>query len=177
MTQHIYDAEGRHVDDGHVYTMRVFSGRHVDPMHVRVEDVDIRDIAHALARQCRFNGHCAGYLSVARHCIDVSHRLEHLGPLVALQGLLHDAAETWLGDMTRPMKHSGAFAAYFVAEEIAERSVADVYDLPYPWPDAVKDADNASVVDELENLWDNPGSPTQDEYAFLDRFRELRIRL
>lgn len=35
-----------------------YTGIHFYPMDPRPEEVCIEDIAHALALQCRFNGHC-----------------------------------------------------------------------------------------------------------------------
>jgi len=60
-----------------------------------------QDIAHALARLCRFNGHTREHYSVAQHSLLVAELVpaEH-----KLQALLHDATEAYVGDMTRPLK-------------------------------------------------------------------------
>ncbi len=158
--------------------MRTYTGRRVDPMNVQPEDIAIEDIAHSLARQCRFNGHCAGYLSVARHCVDVSWRLSNAnagthGLVLARWGLLHDAAETYMGDLSRPMKHSGQFETFLAAEVTAERAVARAFNLPYPMPPEVKDADTASVLQELDVLWAHESTPAEDEHWFRRRFFDL----
>lgn len=174
MSESEYNERGMRKDDKPgVMTMRTYTGKHVDPMNVTVDDIDIIDIAHALSRQCRFNGHCHGYLSVARHCVEVSHRLEYAGKAMALCGLLHDAAETYIGDLIRPLKYNSCFDAYFEAEERIERVIAEKFGLAYPMPDEVKDADNASVIRELEELWEYVGNPVTDARDFLDRFMEL----
>lgn len=67
----------------------------------RVEDVQAFDIAHGLAMKCRWAGHTSVYYSVAEHSVRVSMRC---APDDALAGLLHDAAESYLGDVSSPLK-------------------------------------------------------------------------
>ncbi|MDH1055274.1 phosphohydrolase [Aquipseudomonas alcaligenes] len=70
------------------------------------EMVDIKHLAQALGNVCRFNGHCKHHYSVAQHSILVSSIVEWEGgsPEEALQGLLHDAEEAYIADLTRPLK-------------------------------------------------------------------------
>jgi hypothetical protein len=42
------------------------------PWRSSPEDVDIRDIAHATAMQCRYNGHVTKFYSVAEHMVHIS---------------------------------------------------------------------------------------------------------
>lgn len=78
------------------------SGKTVHPLDLRPGDIDITDIARSLANQCRFLGHLPGHYSVAQHSVLVS---RIVNPANALHGLLHDAAEAYLGDVIRPYKH------------------------------------------------------------------------
>jgi len=66
---------------------------------------DIDEIAQALANTCRFGGHVEFY-SVAEHCVRVASWLKDHGysERVQLIGLLHDAVETYIGDIPRPIK-------------------------------------------------------------------------
>lgn len=57
---------------------RTFSGRYVWPLDPLVEDIDLIDIAHALARMNRFCGHTTLPYSVADHAVRVSRLVERL---------------------------------------------------------------------------------------------------
>lgn len=61
---------------------------------------DIESIASALSHINRFNGHVGAY-SVAQHCTLVALELPRE---LRLPGLLHDASEAYLGDVTSPLK-------------------------------------------------------------------------
>ena len=76
--------------------------------------LNIRDIAGALSKICRFGGHGRHFYSVAEHCINVAHCTYALkgDPLA---GLLHDAQEAYVGDMVTPLK--GLLPGYQAIED------------------------------------------------------------
>lgn len=78
------------------------SGRRFPLDTPRPEDVDPADLAHALAHLCRFGGHTRVHYSVAQHSILVSTLVP---PAFAVAGLLHDAAEAYVGDCVGPLAH------------------------------------------------------------------------
>ena len=73
----------------------------VDLENPEISMIDIRDIAHNLAGINRFVGGTVRPYSVAHHSLMVSYRVE---PCYALEGLLHDASEAYLGDVSGPLK-------------------------------------------------------------------------
>lgn len=99
--------------------LQTYTGRIVNPLDLKTEDIDIRDIAHALACINRFNGHARQPISVAQHSVFVS----ELCPSARLQALLHDASEAYLGDVTRWLKKTPEFAAYRLAEQRAQEVI------------------------------------------------------
>ena len=77
-----------------------------DPAKPEWQDIEIEDIAHALSYITRANGHFNVFFSVARHSINCAAEAKLRGhsARVQLLCLLHDAAEAYIGDMTRPLK-------------------------------------------------------------------------
>ena len=76
------------------------------PLDPRPEEIRIEDIAHSLALQCRFAGHCREFYSVAEHSVRGAQALRSIGATVAMQAafLLHDASEAYAVDLPRPIK-------------------------------------------------------------------------
>jgi hypothetical protein len=70
-------------------------------------DIDV--IGKSLSNICRFGGH-VNFYSVAEHSVRVADWLrKEAGTRVVLMGLLHDATEAYIGDITRPLKHTLQF--------------------------------------------------------------------
>lgn len=87
-------------------TMNTYTGRKFDPMTIRPENIDGRDIAHALSMICRGNGHLRRFYSVAQHSLNCAGEAEarRLGQRIVLACLLHDASEAYIADIIRPVK-------------------------------------------------------------------------
>jgi hypothetical protein len=131
-----------------------FTGRKVNPLDIRPEDVHIDDIAHALACINRFGGHALYPMSVALHSMYVAWLVKekgHPSPVV-LQGLLHDAAEAYVGDMTKWMKEVPEMQPFRDAEARAHRSIMQVHLLPEELHPSVIEADRLMVRYEAEKL-------------------------
>lgn len=89
--------------------MTTFTGKVVNPFDPKPELICIEDIAHHLAIVNRFVGATFFPISVAYHSFVASllSDREH-----ALQALLHDASEAYLGDVNKWIKESPEFARY-----------------------------------------------------------------
>jgi hypothetical protein len=132
------------------YFQHTYGGRKFFPCDPRPEEIYIEDIAHALSNQCRFNGHTIGFYSVAEHCWHCSFEVPEED---ALEALLHDAAEAYLGDLIRPLKLLPELgSAYLKLEEGVETVIADKFNLKYPWPESVKRADEAVITAEMDQV-------------------------
>lgn len=68
----------------------------------RPDQIDIEDIAHHLAYQCRYAGACNHFYSIAEHSIYVA---KHALKMHRIYYLLHDAHEYLYQDITKPLKN------------------------------------------------------------------------
>lgn len=139
--------------------IQTFTGKQFWPLDPRPEDFDVQDIAHALANLCRFGGHSLVFYSVAQHSCHVA----NLCPDgYELEGLMHDAAEAYLVDVPRPIKHGGGFERYLEIEQEIERALALRFSLSYPadaWPPAVKHADDIALATEKRDVMASEPAP------------------
>lgn len=158
-----------------------------DFQHPEEATFGIYDIAHALSNTCRFAGHCREFYSVAQHSVLVSHIVP---PEDAMAGLLHDAAEAFLGDVTMPLKQ--LLPDYRALEKRVEAVVFARFGLPPVLPPSVKAADMEALATEDRDLmpphgdtWPclrgvaplsdhvHPLLPYYSRQLFINRYREL----
>lgn len=126
------------------------SGKIVDLDNLRVNDIDIEDIAHSLSMICRFNGHTSEFYSVAQHSILVA----LISPDdLKLDGLLHDATEMLIGDIIRPIKH--LFKDYIALENRLWSTIASRYGLNDPMDPRIDFADKTALKAELKRFMPN----------------------
>ena len=168
--------------------IQTYSGGQVWPLDPRPEEIFIEDIAHALAHQCRFSGHCEEFYSVAQHSVLVS---EQLHGVEALWGLLHDASEAYLVDLPRPLKRFGEIGRlYKEAETKLMKAICIRFGLPEEEPEGVRYFDNALLTTEQRDLMKKPPQawsettpplsgkiypvpPSVAEWKFMERFWKL----
>jgi hypothetical protein len=123
------------------------TGKHFVYADPRPEMIDIRDIARALSREARFNGHASGFYSVAQHSIMVSNIVPEE---YALEALLHDASEAYLKDIPRPLK--ALLPDYKAIEARVDAVVREKFGLPKQKSRIVKNADLVLLATERRDL-------------------------
>lgn len=175
-------------------TIRTSTGKTFNVIAPRPEDVDITDItdiAHALSLTCRFSGQCREFYSVAQHSVLVSRLVP---PGLALAGLLHDAHEAYLADLSRPVKQAMPVEVAVWWAQVVHRldvAIGSKFGLLHGWENdrGLRYADDLACAAEGRDLmtgWDNRGLPDPKDVpviqpwphgiiasAFLTRFEEL----
>lgn len=155
-------------------------------------NINIDDIAHQLSNLCRFNGATTTHYSVAQHSVLVSRIVP---PYLALAGLMHDAAEAYIGDLPSPLK--ALLPDYQDIENNILQTIFEKVGLTFPYHNEVKRADLVALATEARDLlnpvgeekqWDSlsgispceisitPMTPAEAEAAFRARYFELQAQ-
>ena len=164
-----------------------FLGNRFYPLEPRIDKVDIEDIAHGLAFQCRFNGQTCKFYSVAQHSLIVS---SLVSDELKFAALLHDAAEAYLGDMVKPLKI--LLPAFAQIEDQVTGIIAQAFGLDFGNYAPIKKADLIALATEKRDLmpysvedWEylagilpmqkiiEPMNPFEAKSAFLEEFERL----
>lgn len=142
-------------------TIQTIHGNYFSYLEPENYEYDIEEIAWSLAKQCRFTGHikCKNIYSVAQHSVLVSKLLPaHL----KLIGLMHDAAEAFMGDVNSPLK--ALLPEYKRIEKMVEKAIFSHFGLQFPMPEIIKRADLAILAAEKRNL----KPPTRVQWKLLE---------
>lgn len=133
------------------------SGELYDYIHPENNRWIIEDVALALSNICRYGGHVEKHYSVAQHSWYVSHAVD---PRYALDGLCHDIAEAFLGDIPTPLK--ALLKDYRDIERLHEAEAFRRLGLKYPMQSEVHEADRAVLATEVFYL-----KPASEHWTFL----------
>lgn len=132
-----------------IYTTH--SGQVLNLNFIKHNDVRIEDIAHSLSFQCRFNGHTNRFYSVAEHSLVLrdlvreESGIQNLNRRIA--AMLHDAAECYLGDITKPAKERLFIGE--VTEEQILRVIFEAFGVPFSsFDEELKAMDNDLCIVE-----------------------------
>jgi len=169
--------------------IQTYTGKTFYPLSPSPEDIDIKDIAHALSMLCRYNGHTTEFYSVAEHSQVMSLMVDHK---YALEALLHDAAEAYVSDVARPVKPM--LSGFKEIENRVDGVIREKFSVG-PRTDAVKFADLRMLATERNQVmrktdceWGciegvepfdvtlGKWGPTYAEAAFLQRFKVLTAK-
>jgi len=127
--------------------IETFSGLKFYPLDPQPEDICIEDIAHALALQCRYNGHSRVFYSVAEHSVRMS-RLDLPG--CPKWRLMHDAAEAYISDVPSPIKPM--LRGFKKIEESISMIIGKKYSLGIPNHTEIKYADMVMLAMEKRDI-------------------------
>ena len=135
-------------------TIKVAAGHYVDLVTPDPASIEIKSIAAALSKICRFGGHCPKFYSVAEHCI-------HATAMACADGytgdalmavFLHDAAEAYIGDMVKPLKVT--MPQYGEAERRLESAIELAFGVDLDrWEGVIKRFDRAMLKAEKIAMW------------------------
>jgi len=122
-----------------------YSGEEFTPLDPNIDQIHIEDIAHSLSLLCRANGHIDYFFSVAQHSLNCTAEAKARGYSMRLQlaCLLHDASESYISDLTRPVK-------YYITQykEVETRLQAVIYNKFLSEPPTTEELD---IVDQIDN--------------------------
>lgn len=176
-----------------------FTGKKVNPLNLKETDICLEDIAHHLAIINRFVGALRYPVSVAQHSVYVSRLLDGTG--YELIGLLHDASEAYLGDVSKWVKQYPTMEPYRRYEESAESMIFRAFGMTPYNPPELRIADDLMVRFEASrgfhgvkcHMFDLPSHPPltneeiqrvgkwapwswkASETAFKDRYNHLQM--
>lgn len=138
------------------FSLQVASGKLVDLENVNPHEINLHDIAAALSKICRYNGHVDNHYSVAEHSVHLFDYFEREGWDKETQraAIMHDAPEYLLGDVTTPLKQLLG-AAYTRLETSLYTKVAMRFRLSWDIPEIVYDADRRILMNEKAALFSN----------------------
>lgn len=160
--------------------IRTFTGKYVNPLALRPEDIDILDIAHHLSIINRYTGASPEPFSVAQHSVMAAGLIVDNRAL-KLAVLLHDAAEAYFNDLASPVKRDPRMQWYVNLEHDATELIFRVFGLDPALLPLTKAADDYTFRREASSWWGL--CPTREkivcwsarraEVRFLQLFGEL----
>ena len=171
--------------------IQTYTGLKFHANNPAIEEISIRDIAHQLSFCCRFAGTTPLFYSVAQHSVltyEILLELQITDPKILLQGLLHDAAEAYIGDLPSPIKK--LIPEYVALENRIIKVIGKAFDLDLIKSPIVERADAIALAMEYRDLrpqiydWDlkekaltfkkvSPKSNILNEIEFLKIFKNL----
>lgn len=163
------------------YWVQTSTGGSLDFEHPTEAMINVRDLAYSLARICRFTGHlrptCPPY-SVAQHLVWCTRRVS---PAAKPYALLHDAHESYIGDMSSPLKallcHSFGDNGYALMADRLDSVIYPAFGLEWPIPPSIRDevkavdllalaTERRDLMEPTDRIWAED-LPEPDPYPIL----------
>src|ERR1035437_7139761 len=143
------------------------------PLKPITADIHIKDIAHSLSLLARANGHFNHFYSVAQHSVNCSMEARKRGfsTRVRLGCLLHDASESYIADLTRPVKLH--LPGYSEIEETLQNAIYEKFglgDLSDTEKQQIKLVDDALLYHEFIALMGIPVFDTAPDISMEHEF-------
>lgn len=162
------------IPEGVHTTVRLSSGKMFDYANPSGEDITIEDIAKGLATEFRYGGQTPKPYSVAQHSVYCS--LEPGTTREQLERLMHDASESVMKDIPKPLKN--LLKDYQLIEDKVTEAINKTYNIPFPL------SESCHAVDKKIFEWEYKGmmlgqyeieywSVEEAENMFLERYYSL----
>lgn len=164
------------------------SGLRLNLLEPDPASICIEDISHALSNLCRFTGHTTKFYSVAEHSLRASvficeklawggEGTEKIPKLstdtsLALETLLHDATEAYLGDVSSPLK--AQLPEYRLIERNLDLTIRQKFGLPLTQSEWVTHADLVMLATEKRDLV--PGA-INEHWDYLEGINPLKSKI
>lgn len=158
--------------------IQCWSGVKFFSLDPRIDEIHYDDICVGIAREGRYRNQTIVPYFVAEHSVIVSIYCEKLAKersldwlLCARQGLLHDASEAYLGDVSRPVKRQPMMVGYRQAEEWLQDMIYARFGV-YPTEQStalLHEVDTRICRDEIDKLMPDPKMwPLAGRYAHIE---------
>lgn len=153
------------------YCTRTYSGKLIDLLDPKPEEIDFVDIGHCLSMMVRFNGGMSVPFTVGQHsfnvALDVADKVTKWSKddarLAVAYAILHDAHETYLGDNISPFKKLINDKSGHIITTLETRFDKAIYaaaglpiSIPYDIQRLIKEADKRQYEIEKELRYDPP---------------------
>ncbi len=164
-----------------------YTGKQFDIMNPEPAMYDIHDVAHGLSMCCRFTGQSRVFYSVSQHSrLVMTYVLNELGEKCSkrmlLLALLHDGAEAYCGDVSKPFKNM--LPDYASIERVVQRVLWEAFNIAPPNHEElliIKRADAAAfqvehddLIREKDPLRIKSIEPNEEKFLFLELYKGLR---
>ena len=133
--------------------MHLSSGKLFNLYDLNIDEIDIEDIIHSLAKTCRYGGHVKRglFYSVAEHSCLVTSIIEfNHADNYQREALFHDVAETYVQDIIKPLQ-----VCYSEYEEFHQRvheKIAEKFNIPKILSPEVQEADEIAYWIEKRDI-------------------------